>query len=650
MSPPGASPPAATLPAVLAPAPSPEASIPAAKPSPVARWAEIAGDSPQRFAPDPVRRGGKRSSAVDGDAFLARLREAAAVWAEEDAATAPASIARDERPKSVRTPPKLASAAPANESEAVEVVPEPRPKPQPKPELALRPELSPELKPEPAPAPAPEPEPEPEPELAAKVEPEPEPALKRHPEPELAVKTEPAVARQRKPAGPPLRSAQAKPAARPQPLPDPRPTGRPKPRPETKPARRPVTPKPSEAATPEAPIRARPRLRPTGLAGGAAVAAPVAPPAAAAPALPHAPSTAPAGPPAKPPETPVMPTAADLEAMPVGPSAPGPVAPAPVAAAAAVAAAVVAAAPPTPPTHAAPSVPARRAPSEPVTRRSGGLLRSVARLLGGRPAPPVSPGAAAPPRALDTSAAVTVAGDLTSHGAGHVFASQLISAAAAHGVALAGGLRDAAQSELARRIVPAPALPPGGAAVAFVGAGGSGKSMCTASLAAAYRRASTLTVCVVAIDAPDGGRELSASLRPLGVPVHAGSREDLAEIVRDARIGGLVIVDTPAVTPTDSAEVDALGELLEPMGLDAIYVTLPATLGPQAARRALASFSGLRPTAVAVTHADETDQLGVAVEIAVTHRIPVAFLHAGTDPARAISAADPVTIAHHLLP
>ena len=175
--------------------------------------------------------------------------------------------------------------------------------------------------------------------------------------------------------------------------------------------------------------------------------------------------------------------------------------------------------------------------------------------------------------------------------------------------------------------------------------------MCTASLAAAYRRASTLTVCVVAIDAPDGGRELERIAAPDSASrVHSGSREELAEIVRDARIGGLVIVDTPAVTPTDAAEVDALGELLEPMGLDAIYVTLPATLGPQAARRALASFSGLHPTAVAVTHADETDQLGVAVEIAVTHRIPVAFLHAGTDPARAISAADPVTIAHHLLP
>ena len=111
-----------------------------------------------------------------------------------------------------------------------------------------------------------------------------------------------------------------------------------------------------------------------------------------------------------------------------------------------------------------------------------------------------------------------------------------------------------------------------------------------------------------------------------------------------------MIVDTPATTPTDVVEMRTLADQLEPLGLDAVYVTLPATLGPQAARRALASFGSLRPTAMAITHADETDQLGVAIEIAVSHRIPLAYLHAGTDPARAISAADPATVARHLLP
>ena len=94
----------------------------------------------------------------------------------------------------------------------------------------------------------------------------------------------------------------------------------------------------------------------------------------------------------------------------------------------------------------------------------------------------------------------------------------------------------------------------------------------------------------------------------------------------------------------------ALGLTLEPLELDATYVALPATLGPQAARRALASFGTLKPAAVAITHADETDQLAVAIEIAVSHRIPLAYFHSGTDHRSALSAVDPPALAQQLLP
>jgi flagellar biosynthesis GTPase FlhF len=78
-------------------------------------------------------------------------------------------------------------------------------------------------------------------------------------------------------------------------------------------------------------------------------------------------------------------------------------------------------------------------------------------------------------------------------------------------------------------------------------------------------------------------------------------------------------------------------------------VTLPATLGSQAARRALASFGHLDPSAVAITHADETDQLAVVVEIAITHRIPLVYFHSGTDPQSALSAVEASALAQQLL-
>jgi flagellar biosynthesis GTPase FlhF len=111
----------------------------------------------------------------------------------------------------------------------------------------------------------------------------------------------------------------------------------------------------------------------------------------------------------------------------------------------------------------------------------------------------------------------------------------------------------------------------------------------------------------------------------------------------------LVIVDTGAATPTDPDAVQALQATLEPLNLDAVYVALPATLGSEAARHALASFGTLKPSAVAITHADETDQLAVAVEIAIANQVPLAYFHSGTDHRSALSAVDPPAVAQQLL-
>jgi flagellar biosynthesis GTPase FlhF len=225
----------------------------------------------------------------------------------------------------------------------------------------------------------------------------------------------------------------------------------------------------------------------------------------------------------------------------------------------------------------------------------------------------------------------------------------LIGVAGAHGRPLAGDLRAAAEAEVAHRILPPPALPAGGAAIAFIGAGGSGKTRCTAALASAYRRASTLTVTVLALDNPDGARELRNLLHDDAVPVLSLSGGRAVRAVEDARAGGLVIVDTGAATPTDPQAVQALQAKLEPLKLDAVYVTLPATLGTEAARHALASFGILQPSALAITHADETDQLAVAVEIAAANRMPLAYFHSGTDHRSALSLVDPRELAQQLL-
>jgi flagellar biosynthesis GTPase FlhF len=304
----------------------------------------------------------------------------------------------------------------------------------------------------------------------------------------------------------------------------------------------------------------------------------------------------------------------------------------------------------TPPPQPSAPIPASMpiAPLEMQGRRDGAIRGAISRLLGGRFGASTLP-KPSPPRPIDTAAAAEITRELSARGASQAWIAQLISSAAAHGGPLTDGLLAAAEAEIARRIVPAPALPVTGAAVAFIGAGGTGKTRCTAALASAYSRASTLGVTVIAIDNPSGGRELKRLLSGDGVPVLSLSGERAQRAVDAAREGGFVIVDTPATTPTDPVAIEALRANLAPLSLDAIFVTLPATLGSQAARRALASFGRLDPSAVAITHADETDQLAVVVEIAITHRIPLVYFHSGTDHQSALSAVEASALAQQLL-
>jgi flagellar biosynthesis GTPase FlhF len=276
------------------------------------------------------------------------------------------------------------------------------------------------------------------------------------------------------------------------------------------------------------------------------------------------------------------------------------------------------------------------------------------------PAPeptPVVPPAATPWVAkqagdFDSDEAAAVAAELTGQGISESWAQQLIVAAAAHRSPLfKGSLRDAVRATLAA-IIPAPApLPANGAAVAFVGAGGSGKTRCAAALASAYAKRSTLASSVVSMGSDDWGSDLKELLKGQNVWVMgAANGADAAPAVEHGRDGGLVVVDTAAATPRDPATIDTLATELRSLNLDAVYIAVPATFSVHAARKLLDGFAALGADGIAVTHADEADQLGIAAELSQISGMPVAYIHDGLELDSALSAADPSALAARLLP
>jgi flagellar biosynthesis GTPase FlhF len=58
----------------------------------------------------------------------------------------------------------------------------------------------------------------------------------------------------------------------------------------------------------------------------------------------------------------------------------------------------------------------------------------------------------------------------------------------------------------------------------------------------------------------------------------------------------------------------------------------------------------MAPSGLAVTHIDEADQLGVAIELALTAGMPLAYMHEGLDVGTAITPAYPSTLSRRLVP
>jgi hypothetical protein len=197
------------------------------------------------------------------------------------------------------------------------------------------------------------------------------------------------------------------------------------------------------------------------------------------------------------------------------------------------------------------------------------------------------------------------------------FAERLVTDAQAHELPFTQDLRQATRRALARRLPTALPHRAGGLAVAFAG---PGSTACADALATAYKRA---------------GRDARA----------------LASLDRaQARIerGGpdaVLALDLPPI-PADHAEIAALADRLDRLTLHEVVAVLPAELDLPTARAQLDRLRPLVPTAIALALDAHDGQLGAALELACTTRLPILYIQRHG----AISPADPATLAERMLP
>lgn len=273
----------------------------------------------------------------------------------------------------------------------------------------------------------------------------------------------------------------------------------------------------------------------------------------------------------------------------------------------------------------------------------------------GSPAPTPQP--ASPPRnptpPTRARARVNVQSRLVSLGMSPSFAEETIEVALAHVVALAPRtpLGKAVGQALVQRIPVAPPLPGAGAAIVLVGPGGAGKTSCCAALLAAYRANSTLRASCATILRGHGTDEWQLLLSPqLRKPIAADS-DRAKRALRKAKAQGLLVIDTPPLSAGESGAVRRLGALLSDLEPERVTIAMPATLGAVAASQLLRALGPLRANALALTHADETDQVGVAVEAACEFGLaPEYTLDRGRGGGWKLRRIDPTGLAATLLP
>jgi flagellar biosynthesis GTPase FlhF len=226
-------------------------------------------------------------------------------------------------------------------------------------------------------------------------------------------------------------------------------------------------------------------------------------------------------------------------------------------------------------------------------------------------------------------------------------AKDIVAEAVAHGLPFAQprGIKKLIRTALARRMPVMADLGGDARTIAFVGAGGSGKTSATERLAAAYANVDA-DVVVVALRAADGGVGLSSRLEPLGVSVVAAADAEQAARRLARREATLTIVDAPAAGPADKAAVAQIAADLRTLGVNEVHLTLPATLSAAAADELASALAPLGITHVALTHADQTTRPGAPVELAVSGRRALSYVCSRD----AIEPVDPDALAKQLLP
>jgi flagellar biosynthesis protein FlhF len=190
-------------------------------------------------------------------------------------------------------------------------------------------------------------------------------------------------------------------------------------------------------------------------------------------------------------------------------------------------------------------------------------------------------------------------------------------------------------AELERRFQVAPELGTAGATnrrVMFVGPSGGGKTTCLIKLGLRFGLQARLPMHIFSLDTlrVGGWEQLAAYAAIAGVGFDAAhSLKALDQMLSQHADKKLILMDTPGFGPADTDDLGDLGRWIgQRTNLD-IQMVIPATLRQPVIKRTLERFAPLKPSKLLLTRADETESVGVLLDIAMRSSLPLSYISNG---------------------
>lgn len=168
--------------------------------------------------------------------------------------------------------------------------------------------------------------------------------------------------------------------------------------------------------------------------------------------------------------------------------------------------------------------------------------------------------------------------------------------------------------------------------VAFVGPSAAGKTTSLVKLALQYGVAARVPVQILSTDTLriGGSEQLGAYARIMGVGFQvAPSMAALEQALEECRSKRLVLIDTPGYGRADIDEAAELKAFLARNPHVEVQLVLPATLRPTSLSSVLGRFTALRPAKLLLTHLDDVETAGAALDAAIRSALPISFLATG---------------------